>query len=163
MRRLAVPLLSVLVLSACSVDAGPEAPATQAASTSASAASEASSSAPPMGRSPIDGRYRTTITVADGVAAGLSRRQADQIDGELETSFSLGVVRQFIVSGVTADGFMGTFAVDGSSVILTDYDGRSITLEYRLRGGELTFTTVEPPEGLGETLDAVVWTSHPWT
>lgn len=160
MRRLLWFLALIAMLPACSGDSTSGSPATSGA---AAVSPNPSESEVPMGPSPIDGQYRTTITVADGVEAGLTPRQAGKIDGKVETTFSLGVVRQFIVSGVSADGFMGTFQVQGSNVILTDNDGFSLTLGYRLKGEELSFTIVDDPAPpVGVAYDTALWTSHPW-
>jgi hypothetical protein len=116
-----------------------------------------------MGRSPIDGVYHVTITVDDGVAAGLTQRQAGNIDGKVATTFSLGTVRQFINSGVISDGFMGTFTVEGDHVILTDNEGVPLTLAYERKGQALTFTIVDDPApSPGDAYDAALWTSHPF-
>jgi hypothetical protein len=155
MRHLLWSLAALVLFTACS-----------GASSGDSASSPTQSPttiAAPMGRSPIDGQYRVTITVKDGMAAGLTARQAGDIDGEVQTTFSLGTVRQFIHAGVTSDGFMGTFAVDGDQMVLTDNGGVSMTLGYVLKGNELTFSIADDPAPEpGASFDAALWTSHPF-
>ena len=116
-----------------------------------------------MAKSAIDGVYHVTITVQDGVDAGLTPRQAGDIDGKVETTFSFGTVRQFINGGVISDGFMGTFVVEGDEVTLTDYEGVPLTLGYTLKGPELTFTIADDPAPApAGAFDAALWTSHPF-
>jgi hypothetical protein len=162
MRHLRWSITAFVLLAACSGSPDTN-DANDAAAATSSTAGSASATAPPMAKSPIDGVYRVTITADDGVAAGLTQRQAGEIDGEVETTFSFGTVRQFINGGVISDGFMGSFAVEGDTVILTDFEDVSLTLGYELHGKELTFTIVDDPApSPGDAFDAALWTSHPF-
>ncbi len=162
MRRLLWSLMLLALIPACSGDATPAASAAPITSAPPAVTPEPSESAGSSARSPIDGVYRVTVTRQDGVAAGLSNRQAGEIDGVVTTTFSLGQVTQFINGGILADGFMGSFVVEGDRVVLTSFDGYELTLGYRLRGDELTFTLDEPDSGVDAAFDAALWTSHPW-
>ena len=161
MRRLLWSLALLALFPACSGDATP---AASAAITSAppAATPEPSESAGSTSRSPIDGVYRVTVTRQDGVAAGLSNRQAGEIDGVVTTTFSLGQVTQFINGGILSDGFMGSFVVEGDHEVLTSFDDQQLTLGYRLKAKELTFTLDESGSGLDAAFAAALWTSHPW-
>jgi hypothetical protein len=155
MRHLLWSLAALVLFTACSGAPSEPSGDTQTSSPTTIAA--------PIGRSPIDGQYHVTITVKDGIAAGLTTRQAGDIDGEVQTTFSLGTIQQFIHAGVTSDGFMGTFVVDGDHVILTDNGGVSMTLGYVLKGDQLTFSIVDDPApAKGDAFDAALWTSHPF-
>jgi hypothetical protein len=161
MRRLLWSIAAMILLAACSTASSGGTPSASSGGTSDT--TDPSATPVAMGRSPIDGVYHVTITVDDGVAAGLSERQAGSIDGKVATTFSLGTVRQFIDGGVLSDGFMGTFAVEGDRVILTDNEGVSLTLGYELKGHELLFTIVDDPApSPGGAFDAALWTSHPF-
>lgn len=162
MRRLLWSLALFALFPACSGDATPEASAPTITSAPAAVTPEPSVSAGSAARSPIDGVYRVTVTRQDGVAAGLSNRQAGEIDGVVTTTFSLGQVTQFINGGILSDGFMGSFVVEGDRVVLTSFDGYQLTLGYRLKGDELTFTLDEPASGTDAAFDAALWSSHPW-
>ena len=161
MRRPLWSLAALILLAACS--AAETSGGTPAEASGDPATTSPSETAAPMVRSPIDGVYHVTITVQDGVDAGLTPRQAGDIDGKVETTFSFGTVRQFIDGGVLSDGFMGTFVVDGDEVILTDYNDVPLTLGYELNGPELTFTIAgDPAPEPGAAFDAALWTSHPF-
>jgi len=162
MRRLLWSLTLLALFPACSGDATPAASAASITSAPPAVTPGASESAASSARSPIDGVYRVTITRQDGVAAGLSNRQAGEIDGVVTTTFSLGQVTQFINGGILADGFMGSFVMEDDRVVLTSFDGYELTLGYGLTGDELTFTLDEPGSGLDAAFDAALWTSHPW-
>ena len=162
MRRLLWSLALLALFPACSGDATSAASAAPITSATAAVTPEPSESAQSTARSPIDGVYRVTVTRQDGVAAGLSNRQAGEIDGVVTTTFSLGQVTQYINGGVLADGFMGSFMVEADRVVLTSFDGYQLTLGYRLQGNELTFTLDEPGSGPDAAFDAALWTSHPW-
>jgi len=83
--------------------------------------------------SPIDGEWRVTLSIEDGLRAGLGYGQARRLAGRRDLELTLGVVRQIRPGSFDTIPVHGTFEVDGPFVILRDQERAPAALiEFRM-------------------------------
>jgi hypothetical protein len=112
--------------------------------------------------SPIDGGWRVTLSIEDGLRSGMGYGHARQLAGRRELELALGVVRQIRPGSFDTIPVHGTFEVDGPFAILRD-QGETLILRWSLSGNQLSFSLVDDSRGAaGEREDRLIWTTHPW-
>ena len=112
--------------------------------------------------SPIDGEWRVTLSIEDGLRAGLGYGHARRLAGRRDLELTLGVVRQIRPGSFDTIPVHGTFEVDGPFVILRD-QGETLILRWSLSGNQLRFSLVDDSRRpAGEREDRLIWTTHPW-
>jgi hypothetical protein len=112
--------------------------------------------------SPIDGGWRMTLSIEDGLRAGFGYGRAGQLAGSRQLELSLGVVRQIRPGSFQTVPVNGTFRVDGPFLIIQD-DGETLVFRWTLSGNELNLSLVgdSRPAG-GAAVDRLIWTTRPW-
>ena len=112
--------------------------------------------------SPIDGEWRVTLSIEDGLRAGLGYGQARRLAGRRDLELTLGVVRQIRPGSFDTIPVHGTFEVDGPFVILRD-QGETLLFRWSLSGSQLRLTLVDDSrKPSGERADRLIWTTQPW-
>ena len=112
--------------------------------------------------SPIDGEWRVTLSIEDGLRAGLGYGQARRLAGRRDLELTLGVVRQIRPGSFDTIPVHGTFEVDGPFVILRD-QGATLLFRWSLSGNRLRLTLVDDSrKPSGERADRLIWTTQPW-
>jgi hypothetical protein len=112
--------------------------------------------------SPIDGEWRVTLSIEDGLRAGLGYGQARRLAGRRDLELTLGVVRQIRPGSFDTIPVHGTFEVDGPFVILRD-QGETLILRWSLSGSQLRLSLVDDSrKPSGERADRLIWTTYPW-
>lgn len=160
----AAAVVIALTLAACSDTAGVD----PGAATPRSSESPDSSPADAPERSALDGVYQAHLTAADAVDLGLSGRVRQDIADTFWTmnlSYEYAQMHYSHVQGqgFCCDGFIGSFEVDGRTVVFAD-PGGDITLRWRKEGERVVFTMVDDAmAGEDRAVDEYVFTSSPWT
>jgi hypothetical protein len=112
--------------------------------------------------SPIDGEWRVTLSIEDGLRAGLGYGQARRLAGRRDLELTLGVVRQIRPGSFDTIPVHGTFEVDGPFVILRD-QGETLLFRWSLSGNQLRLSLVDDSrKPSGERTDRLIWTTQPW-
>jgi hypothetical protein len=112
--------------------------------------------------SPIDGEWRVTLSIEDGLRAGLGYGHARRLAGRRDLELTLGVVRQIRPGSFNTIPVHGTFELDGPFMILRD-QGETIILRWSLSGNQLRFSLVDDSgRPAGEREDRLIWTTRPW-
>jgi hypothetical protein len=114
----------------------------------------------PAERSPIDGEYRMTLSRQDILKAGLKPSTVADLAGSWRVTFSFGYAQQFVnlggSNGITADGYQGSFTVDGTTLS----GPPELRLRWRLDRNELILFPLD--DRSADPVDVVVWTTHRW-
>jgi hypothetical protein len=112
--------------------------------------------------SPIDGEWRVTLSIEDGLRAGLGYGQARRLAGRRDLELTLGVVRQIRPGSFDTIPVHGTFEVDGPFVILRD-QGETLLFRWSLSGNQLRLTLVDDSrKPSSKRADRLIWTTQPW-
>ncbi len=112
--------------------------------------------------SPIDGEWRVTLSIEDGLRAGLGYGQARRLAGRRDLELTLGVVRQIRPGSFDTIPVHGTFEVDGPFMIIRD-QGETLILRWMLFGNQLRLSLVDDSrKPSGERADRLIWTMSPW-
>jgi hypothetical protein len=116
----------------------------------------------PTSASPIDGEWQVTLTIEDGLRAGLGYGHARRLAGTRQLELTLGVVRQIRPGSFETIPVHGTFEVEGPFLIVRDQD-ETLVLRWTLSGNELRLSLVDDSRpASGERADRLIWTTHPW-
>jgi hypothetical protein len=119
--------------------------------------------------SPIDGQWQMTLTVQDGLDAGLDYGRARQLAGPRKLELALGVVRLIRPGSFETVPVNGTFQVDGSIVVVHDR-GETLVFRWELAGKgvaadakNLRLTLVDDSRSVkGDDIDRYIWTTQVW-
>ena len=118
--------------------------------------------APSAAVSPLDGGWRVTLSIEDGLAADLGYGRARRLAGPRQLELSLGVVRQVRPGSFETIPMHGTFRIEGPFLIIDD-QGETLILRWTLSGDELRFALVDDSRpAAGERVDRFIWTTHAW-
>jgi len=112
--------------------------------------------------SPIDGAWQMTITVQDGLDAGLDYGRARQLAGPRQLELSLGVVREIRPESFETVPVNGTFRVEGPFVVVHDH-GETLVFRWTIAGGDLRLSLSDDSRSsAGDAVDRLTWTTHTW-
>lgn len=112
--------------------------------------------------SPIDGQWRSALSIEDGLRLGLTYGRARQLSGARQLELSLGVVRQIRPGSFETVPVNGTFEVDGPFLVIRD-QGETIVLRWTLSGNQLRLSLVDDSRpAAGRRVDRLIWTTHAW-
>jgi hypothetical protein len=119
--------------------------------------------------SPIDGQWQMTLTVQEGLDAGLDYGRARQQAGPRKLELALGVVRLIRPGSFETVPVNGTFRVDGSIVVVHDRR-QTLVFRWELAGKgvaanakNLRLTLVDDSRSVkGDDIDRYIWTTQIW-